>query len=67
MNITGQTAHKVGRSLSLFVMIPLSIISLVAQGVMALAIRREARRNSQQYRRRLDIEDAVRRRMQRSF
>jgi hypothetical protein len=67
MNIAGQPAHKVGRSLSLFVMIPLSVISLVAQGVMALAIRREARRNSQQYRRRLDIEDAVRRRMQRSF
>jgi hypothetical protein len=61
------TTKMLERSLSLFVVIPLSIIALVAQGVTALALRRDARRNSPQRQRRLNIEDAVRREMQRSF
>lgn len=61
------TTKMLERSLSLFVMIPLSIIALVAQGVTALALRPDARRNPPQRQRRPDIEDAVRRQMQRSF
>jgi len=64
--MSGGTVSHAGRFLSVFVMIPLSLVSLIAQGVMALAMRREAKRNSELYKRRRAIEDEVRWRMQRT-
>ena len=64
--MSGGTVSRAGRFLSVFVMIPLSLISLIAQGAMALTMRREAKRNSELYKRTRAIEDEVRWRMQRT-